>query len=121
MNLSPEFIKHLLLWSKIGASVSTLAGLIYGGFNWLRQISETNKNVNLLMTNHLPHIGATLQGQDASLLELKSDIRDIDTKVGGVSQRVEGMTTSFQSLEGAFIQHLENASKKETKKKSRRV
>lgn len=119
MHPSPEFIKQLLLWSKICGAISTLGAVIYGGFNWLRQISETNKNVNLLMTNHLPHIGATLQGQDASLLELKSDIRDIDTKVSSVSQRVDGMTTSFQSLEGAFIQHLENSGKKETKKRKR--
>lgn len=120
MKASPDFIQHLLFWSKLGGALSTLGGLIYGGFNWLRQISETNKNVGLLMTNHLPHISATLQGQDKSLADLKSDVRNIDTKVAGISQRVGDMAEDFHSLENSFIQHLENAEKKEIKKHKRK-
>lgn len=113
----PDFVKHYIFWSSILGATVTFGSAAWGIFNWFKKISETNKNIKLVMSNHLPHIGECLQAQTIALQGLKSDIRDLDTKVAGVSQRVGDISEDFHSLEAAFITHLEGTKKGKKGKK----
>ena len=97
------------LFKVIGVGVSGVA-LLAGGLKWLtmifKRLSEINSSVTLLKTNHLPHIQASLDSHTATLNTLKSDFRDMDTKITGYSQRLDDTKDSVDALNGAFIQHL---------------
>lgn len=112
----PEYLKHLIFWSEVAGAVTTFGGIALGVINWFRKISETNKNIKAVMSNHLPHLSAHLDAQSLALQGIKSDVRDLDTKVAGVSQRVGDIAEDFHSLESAFITHLEGPKKKKGKK-----
>ena len=55
-------------------------------FQQRKKISDT---VELLATNHMPHLQASLDAHGESLRILSSDVRNIDTKVDSVEQRLD--------------------------------
>ena len=102
--------QHVLDVIKV-VSVSTgMLGLSAGFLKWLtsifKRVAETNRNVILLTTNHLPHIQASLDDHSKSLIAVVSDIRDMDTKISGYSQRLDDTKSAVDSLNGAFLNHL---------------
>lgn len=82
-----------------------------------RLVSETNKNVLLLMENHLPHIQEAIENHDKTLNSMQSDFRNMDTKLDGVQTRLDDSKESLHRLGEAFVRHLENSTKEPTKKR----
>ena len=95
----------------VGAGV----GVIYGVFKWVASafhtVRNTNANLTLLMENHLPHIQNAVDAQGESLRGIKSDVRDLDTKMTGHGQRLEDMKTAVHAVGESLSRHLENTSK----------
>jgi hypothetical protein len=108
--VNPELLTKLIFYSKVVGSVSTIGGLIWAAFNWLKRVSETNRNVNLLITNHFPHVEKTLEDQNVVLQEIKSDVRASDLKIASVSQRLDDTRAGVHTLGESFLRHLEGAS-----------
>lgn len=84
-------------------------------------VSETNKNVLLLMENHLPHIQEALDKHDQTLVSMQSDFRDMGTKLDGVQARLDDSKESIHRLGEAFVRHLENSAKEAKEPKRRKV
>jgi signal transduction histidine kinase len=106
----PIFSERALDAIKI-VSVSTGAiGLTAGFLKWLtsifQRVAETNRTTTLLATNHLPHIQMTLNEHSEKLVQVASDIRNMDTKISGYSQRLDDTKTAVDSLNGSFLNHL---------------
>lgn len=82
-------------------------------------VADTNKNVLLLMENHLPHIQKAIETHDATLVSMQSDFRNMDTKLDGVQTRLDDSKETIHRLGEAFVRHLENSAKeaKETKRR----
>lgn len=115
--ISPELIKHLEFWGKVIGPISTTSGILYGLFRWVRTTSDTNKNVSLLMTNHFPHMQDCLDAHGTALQGIKSDFRELNTKVDSVGTRLDDTKKGVQVLGESFLRHLENSSKESGKKK----
>lgn len=117
--VSPEFIKHLILSGKIAGAFSALGGFVYGclkgPIRWVKQVADTNQNVNLLISNHLPHLSDAVNAQADSLNELKADVVATNIKMDGISQRLDDTKASVHALGEAFVRHLENVSQAESK------
>lgn len=119
--ISPDFIKHLILWGKIAGSFSALGGLIYGclkgPIKWIHQVLDTHENVSLIITNHLPHLSEAVKEQGAALQELKTDVRETSIKMDGINQRLDDTKAGLHTLGQAFLNHIEHASKVDKKRK----
>jgi hypothetical protein len=115
--------QQIYLYAKVIGSIGSAAGVIYGMLRWLaatyQQAKKTNENFELLMTNHLPHIQASLDSHGGTLNHLSSDIRDVGTKVDGMEKRQEDLRRGVHTLGESFLRHLENTSKESVKKKKR--
>ena len=118
----PVSLQGFYLWSKVIAAAGSAVGVIYGIISWLRaayhQIKKTNDTMELLMSNHLPHIQTSLDSHGDALGVLSSDIRDVGTKMDGMEKRQEDLRKGVHTLGESFLRHLENTSK-ETKKRKR--
>jgi hypothetical protein len=110
-------------YSKVVGATGSAIGFIYGAISWLRsafhEVKKTNENMELLMSNHLPHIQSSLDSHGDALGVLSSDIRDVGTKVDGMEKRLEDTKTGVKVLGESFLRHLENTSKETVKKKKR--
>lgn len=80
-------------------------------------VSETNKNVLLLMENHLPHIQEAIENHDKTLNSMQSDFRDMGTKLDGVQTRLDDSKETIHRLGEAFVRHLENSTKESPKRR----
>ena len=113
--------QQIYLSAKVIGSIGSAAGVIYGLLKWLaatyRQAKKTNENFELLMTNHLPHIQASLDAHGGTLNHLSSDIRDVGTKVDGLESRLEDTKKGVHSLGESFLRHLESTSKESAPRK----
>lgn len=114
--VNPELIK-LIFWGKVAGGATAIGSIVWGFIKWLGQISETNRNVTLLASNHIPHLQDALDAHGAALHGIKSDVRDLGTTIEGVSQRLDDTRAGVHTLGEAFLNHLENASKEPEKKK----
>ena len=118
-------LQEFYFYAKVVGAIGSAAATIYGAVAWMiatyRQNKTINKNVTLLMENHLPHIQSSLDSHGDALNVLSSDIRDIGTKVEGVEQRQEDLRKGVHTLGESFLRHLESASKEAPRKKSRRT
>jgi len=76
-----------------------------------RVVRETNENVGLLLSNHLPHIEKAIKAHDETLVSLQSDVRTIDTKLDAQSQRLDDTKAAIHVLGESFLRHLENSAK----------
>lgn len=117
-------LAEFYLISKVVGAAVPVTGALYGTFRWLnagyQQSKRTGDNITLLLQNHLPHIQATMDAHGEALLGLRSDVRDIVTKISGVEQRSNDTKTAMHTLGEAFVRHLE-ISVKETRKRTRKV
>ncbi len=109
------------LYAKIIAATGSALGTLYGLFSWLRktyqQAQKTSNNVELLMTNHFPHVQASLDAHGVALSTLSSEVRDVGTKVDGMEQRQEDLRKGVHTLGESFLRHLENAAQDKPRKK----
>lgn len=121
---------HLFLWQFIALCkavgyVGTAAAVLIGGIKWLtaifRKVSSISTdvitltaNVSLLTTNHLPHIQQALDDHGRTLSSITSDVRDLDTKVGGMNTRLEDTQNSVHTLNAAFVRHLDSTTEEHT-------
>jgi len=112
------------LVSKVIGASGTAVGGLYGAFRWLsasyQRSKKTSEDVSLLLENHLPHLQSAIDTHGETLLGMRSDIRDIGTKVEGVEHRLDDTKAGMHALGEAFVRHLET-SVKETKKKAHKV
>jgi len=112
-------LQTVYVYAKVVGSIGSAAGVIYGVLKWLtasyRQAKKTNENLDLLMTNHLPHIQASLEAHGETLHTLSSDVRDIVTKVDGIESRLEDTKQGVHTLGESFLRHLESASMESTR------
>lgn len=115
--------QQIYLYAKVIGSIGSAAGVIYGLLKWsiatYQQAKKTNDNFELLMTNHLPHIQASLDSHGGTLHTLSSDIRDVGTKVDGMELRLEDTKKGVHALGESFLRHLE-ATSKESAPRNRR-
>jgi len=111
-------IDLILLILKDTGYVAAGISVIYGVFKWIASafhtVRNTNANLELLMTNHLPHIQTAVDAQGESLRELKSNVRDLDTKMAGMDTRITDTKTAVHTIGESFLRHLENVSKEST-------
>jgi len=114
--ISPVWVKPLF-----GVGASLVSTAVIGLLKWMtamfRKLSDTNKTITLLTTNHLPHIQAALETHTETLSAMRSDIRDIDTKMTVYGQRLDGTNTAVEAINEAFVRHLEHAP--DTKRRKR--
>ena len=128
MFISPELLKQVVFWGKISGAVSGIGTVVYGilkyPVKWIRQNvhqnRETNQNVTLLVTNHIPHLNEAIITQGTALTELKSVVRDNNTKLDGLGQRLDDTKEGVHTLGQAFLQHLENSARPEKKSKAKK-
>ena len=119
MIVSPEFWPHVILYGKIAGAFTAFSGIVYGIAIWFSRISETNRNVALLTSNHLPHLQEALDSHGDSLRSIKSDFKVLDTKVEGMSDRINDTKVAVHTLGQSFLTHLENESTKLKKARKR--
>lgn len=107
-------LQEIYLYAKVVGAIGSAAGVLYGVLKWLtatyQQAKKTNENFELLMTNHLPHIQASLDAHGGTLQVLASDIRDVVTKVDGIESRLDDTKSGVHTLSESFLRHLENTS-----------
>ena len=107
-------LEQIYFYTKVIGSVGSATAVIYGVLKWLtatyKQAKNTNDNLELLMTNHLPHIQASLDAHGGTLHTLSSDIRDVSTKVDGIESRLEDTKIGVHALGESFLRHLESTS-----------
>lgn len=117
--LHPPIVK-IYFYAKTIASIGSAGVVVYGLIRWFsnvfKKVSYTNDSVQLLMTNHLPHIQQSLNAQDETLKNITSDVRDMDTKVTGFGTRLDDTKVSVDNLNVALINHIENSKEKKRKK-----
>jgi hypothetical protein len=117
-------LAEFYLVSKVIGASGTAVGGLYGVFHWLsssyKRSKKTDDNITLLLENHLPHMQATMDKHGEALLGMRSDIRDVGTKVDGMEHRLDDTKAGMHALGEAFVRHLET-SVKETKKKTRKL
>lgn len=110
-------VNSIYIFGKLVGAFATIIGSVYSFFRWVfprvpfvKKVSEINTQVNLLATNHLPHIEAKLDNHSKDFQGLKTDFKVLDEKVEGVSTRIEETKTAVSSLNESFLRHLENTS-----------
>lgn len=111
------FISHFLFWGKIAGAASAIGSFGYGAFCSLSAAFQTKKLVEILSTNHIPHIEEAIGNHTAVLQGLKSDISSVDAKCDNLGIRQDEIKTAVGGLQTSFIQHLENASQEKPKRK----
>lgn len=115
IDLSSHFWLQLILIGKICGAITALGGFMYSGFRGLQTVSTINK----LATNHIPHIQQALDEHGTTMQEIKSDVRDVGTRVDGQAERLEDTKKAVHVLGESFLKHLENASKEAPRKRKR--
>ena len=119
---------------KIAGAVVAIGGLFYHPTKRIlagvRKVFGISESMDILLTNHLPHIQKALDTSAKEMVEVRSDVRDLGTKVSGMSDRIDDTKAAIHTLGTSFISHLENVGAKaeiveststeKTKKVSRR-
>ena len=95
----------------IGAAVGSLTA-IGGGLKWLwsvfNTVSDTNKTITTLATNHFPHLQDSVDKHSAALQEIKSDIRVMDTRLENQEKSLDDTRQSMKVLGEAFVKHIDS-------------
>jgi len=103
-SLFHEIIKYVTIATSLGGAVT---GVYHFGKRVVDWFMVPRRTILKLATNHLPHLQATLQEHTNTMVAMQSDLRDLDTKVSGYSERLDDTKKAVNSLHDAFIQHLE--------------
>ncbi len=114
--MPPAFFNLVMFWSKILGALGTAVGVLYGFFKWflpkipfVKQVNETSLKLDSLMNNHLHTIQSSLNAQDGVLTTIKSDVKNLDMKIEGVSDRLSDTKAGLHTLGESFLRHLEDA------------
>jgi hypothetical protein len=96
---------------KIAGVVAAVGAIIVGIFKWMAAIynnlHETTTNVKLLMSNHLPHIQDAIDESNKTVVAIKSDVREIDTRVKANVERMTDLKDQVSNLSTEFVNHIE--------------
>lgn len=106
----PQLWANLILAGKVAGGITSIGGLTLLIINWFRKVSETNRNVTLLLNNHIPHVQTALDTHGQTLIAIGSDVRSLGTEIQGVSRRLDDTRTGVHTLGESFLRHLEAAS-----------
>lgn len=107
----PDFLTHLIFWGKVAGAITSISGFAWLVFKWFRAVTETSSNVNLLMSNHLPHIQSSLDAHGTALQGIKSDVRDMGTQLSAMGDRVSDTRAAVHVLGEKFIDHIDKGDK----------
>lgn len=122
LSVGTSLAGHFIFAGKIAGAVVALGGLFYHPTKKIlagvKKISNMTDSVDVILTNHLPHIQTALTESTQQMGELKSDVRNLDTTVSAMSERVSDTNKAVQVLSTSFIQHLENMSAEKSSKRS---
>lgn len=109
--LSPAALSTIYEIGKITGAVATVGAIIIGLFKWMAAIynnlHETTTNVKMLMSNHLPHIQTAIDTSNTTVVGIKMDIREIDTRVKANVERMQDLKEAVNALSTEFVNHLE--------------
>jgi hypothetical protein len=109
-----SFVKGGEIAGSIAALSTVIGWLIRSAWRAGSGVVNVNKNVGLLMTNHLPHILGAIETVQRSQDQVAGDVKIL--KIGHTD-----IVKRFDELNGAFIQHLENASRESITVETKRV
>lgn len=115
---NPHFLQKFIFWGEVAGAVVSFVGFVTLIYKWFKAVTETNRNVNLVMTNHLPHLATSLESHGAALEGIRRDVVALDTNVKGLDQRIDDTKKAVTTLGAMFVTHLENTSAEVAKKKS---
>src|ERR1700723_873717 len=115
MIVAQPFWSNILLICKYVGTLGVAGAVIYAVLRCLvrviKKITSIDDNICLILGNHLPHLGAAIENQSKSLDGLKSDLRDVDTRVAGLGQGLEDPRATVTELNCSFIQHLNTSAR----------
>ena len=84
---------RVLFAGKIAGAIGAIGAVGYAVFGFLfkaiKKISNINDNVSLMLNNHFPHVQQSLDEHGTALEGIKSDVRDLDTRMDGANQRLD--------------------------------
>lgn len=120
-----DLIQRFIWYGKIaGAAVSfiSIVALLHTKLvsPVFSRVKTTNEAVAALMNNHLPHLQESLNNQDKVLGEMKTDVEETKSEVKSLQVGLDNTAKSVDTLQTAFMTHLENASKEKRNVKPRR-
>ena len=123
MAIDYRFWQQFVFWGKVAGgfiAFGTAVGIVHKTligpvFNRVKLINET---VTTLANNHLPHIQASLDNQDAVLGTLKTDVEKANRKIGEFGDGLHETKETVAMLNSALIAHLENVLESAPRKKN---
>lgn len=111
MIAQPSLVHEIVKWVEISGSIGTaLVGIYHFGKKAYEWALAPRKIIMALATNHFPHIQAVLKEHTDTMASMQLDIRELDMKVSGYSERLDDTKAAVDNLTKNFIEHLENAS-----------
>ncbi len=117
-------LQEYYYYVKIVGASSSAGGAVYGIYSWIKssynQVKKVNDNVVLLMTNHFPHLQASLDSHSASLQSIKSDVKTLDSKFLGLENSQEVSRAAVNSFGESLVRHIESETRKAQNGKTKR-
>jgi hypothetical protein len=111
---TPQQWQEFILISKVIGGIVVIVGALYGAGKFLYSMIDNarniNKNVNLLLINHFPHLQTAIDEGKQQITELAGDVKNLDTKMEGMSCRLEDTKKGVHTLGESFLRHLEATS-----------
>jgi hypothetical protein len=113
------FWSEIIFIGKVAGGAATALTVAYSFGKWvfprlpfIGRMIETQDSVQLMLTNHLPHIQSSLTAQDKVLGGIQTDL-------GHLNKRQDDMHNGLHTLGESFLRHLEASSKEAPRKKHR--
>ena len=104
----------------MGASIVSILGFAFGGLKWVfavfKKLTDISSTVQLLTTNHFPHLTATLDAHTEALQGIKTDVRVLGTRMENHETRLNDTREGLKAVHNTLIKHLEDSTKKRNKK-----
>jgi hypothetical protein len=109
--LPPATLSTIYEVCKVAGVVITAGVAFVGLLKWMiaiyTNLHQTTANVNVMMSNHIPHIQAALDESNASVAEIKLNVCEIDTRVRANVERMTDIKDSLSQLGSEFVAHIE--------------
>lgn len=113
--VSPSMAHSIFYVSKIVGAIAVIIAAIYAGFSWMvkviRGVTSIRDNVGLLANQHFPHLQQAVTQQGEELKGLKADIREVNTRVTGMGERLEDTRDTVNTLSASFVRHIDVAAR----------
>jgi hypothetical protein len=99
--------------------VLSILGVVSGGLKWVfavfKKLTEINSTIELLATNHLPHIQKSLDDHTEALQGIKLDVGILGNRMENHETRLNDTREGLKAVHTTLIKHLEEAGKKRKK------